>query len=77
MKISKKHTRPRTPAQVRELFRAHGVPVSAWAKQHGVHPNVVFDLLHGRTKGGRGKSHRVAILLGLKPAPDDSLPGAA
>ena len=62
-----KHSELRTPANAREeLFDRTGDSISAWAVRHGLTPQTVFDLLHGRCKGKRGDSHRAAVLLGLK-----------
>jgi gp16 family phage-associated protein len=59
---------PRTPADARAWFSAHGISISAWAIGAGVSPSLVYDILAGRhaNKCFRGKSHRVAVLLGLK-----------
>ena len=56
----------KTPAQVRAEFERKGVSVSAWARDHGVNKSLVYEILAGRKKCLRGKSHRIAVLLGLK-----------
>lgn len=68
--------RPKTPAQARAEFERKGLSISAWAKQHGVHANLVYEILRGnpRRRCLRGQSHRVAVLLGIK---DGELPAAA
>lgn len=58
--------RLKTPAQVREEFLRAGVSVSDWARENDFEPNLVFEVLAGRSKARRGKSHRIAVLLGLK-----------
>lgn len=56
----------RTPEQVRADFYRVGKPISAWAVEHGYKPNLVFEVLGGRILCKRGKSHEIAVLLGLK-----------
>lgn len=52
--------------QVRDNFYLDGKSVAEWAREHGLRPPVVYDLLSGRTRGTRGNSHKAAVLLGLK-----------
>lgn len=59
-------TTVRTPQEVRNEFHRKGVSVTEWARNHKVERQIVFDLLSGKAKGRRGKSHHVAVLLGLK-----------
>lgn len=56
----------KTAAQVREEFNRVGKPVTEWARAHGFTPSLVYAVLEGRAKGRRGKSHQIAVLLGLK-----------
>jgi len=58
--------RTRSPLEVAKEFRRTGTTVAQWARDHGVHKQIVHDLLTGKTKGHRGKAHRVAVLLGMK-----------
>ena len=60
---------PQTPESARTLLRAYGVPVTELAREIGVDRMTVVDLLRGLGKGHRGKCHRAAIALGLKPDP--------
>lgn len=60
---------PQTPESARTLLRAHGVPLTQLADEIGVGRMTVVDLLRGIGKGRRGKCHRAAIALGLKPNP--------
>ncbi len=60
---------PLTPAQARSWFDAAGVSITAWAKEHGFAPHLVYSILSGRTRGCRGDAHRVAIALGIKVPP--------
>lgn len=55
-----------TGEQVREDFLRKGEPISAWAVRNGFSPAHVSNVLSGRNKGARGKSHKIAVLLGMK-----------
>jgi len=57
----------RTRKQVRYWFEVSGVSVSDWARDQGLPVSVVYALLAGRTRGRRGKAHRAAVALGMKP----------
>ncbi len=59
----------KTPEQIREEFRAHGLCFAEWARERGFHRMTVVDLLRGKRKGVRGEAHRAAVALGLKDAP--------
>jgi gp16 family phage-associated protein len=51
--------------QARKWFDQTGTSVAQWAREKGYHPSIVYRVLGGRiTK--RGKSHEVAVLLGIK-----------
>ena len=68
-----------TPAQVRQAFIEDGVTVTEWAAKHGYSRQAVYAALNGRARGLRGEAHRVAVALGLRPAPSgrtEALPGA-
>ena len=54
-------------AEVREDFFIRGQSVAAWAREHNFRTELVYAVLSGRCKGGRGDSHRIAVQLGLKP----------
>lgn len=56
----------KSPSQVESEFLRAGKSISEWAREHGFKPNLVFEVLAGRAKARRGKSHRIAVLLGLK-----------
>lgn len=56
----------KTPEQIKAEFERKGLSLSAWARQHGLRPAVVFDLLSGRQVGRYGQAHKAAVLLGLK-----------
>lgn len=55
-------------AQVKKRLEAEGVSLTEWAMGHGIPPQVVTDLLNGKTKGKRGMSRKAMNLLGLKRA---------
>ena len=59
----------KTPAQIKADFQARGVPVAEWADKHGYDRALVYRLLNGRAVGMRGKTHEVAVALGLKADP--------
>ncbi|WP_022955751.1 helix-turn-helix domain-containing protein [Perlucidibaca piscinae] len=56
-------------AAARNRFYETGTTVHAWAMAHGVSPSTVYEVLSGRRRCCRGDAHRVAVALGLKPAP--------
>ena len=47
-------------------LHAAGKSVREWAKERGVSAELVYAVLRGERKCFRGKSHRVAVELGLK-----------
>jgi gp16 family phage-associated protein len=55
----------KTAEQVRMEFDRIGESFTHWAREHGFNPNLVFNVLQGRACK-RGKSHEIAVLLGLK-----------
>ena len=59
----------KTPQQAREWFRIHGISISAWCRQNKFSRHTVNDLLRGKQHGNYGHAHKVAVALGLKPAP--------
>lgn len=68
---------PQTPESARALLHAHGVPHTEIARQIDVDRMTITDLLRGISKGNRGKCHRAAIALGLKPDPRSTMKRAA
>lgn len=56
----------KTAAEVRGEFALKGQAITVWAREHGFTPSLVFEVLRGRIRGTRGKSHEVAVLLGMK-----------
>lgn len=59
-------TKAYTPARVHELFAAAGMSLAAWAEANGYKPQDVYLVTGGRVKARRGRSHEIAIKLGLK-----------
>ena len=55
----------RTPAQVKTDFRRRGITIASWAHKHGVHHQIVRDLLDGKLKGNYGTAYKVAVMLKL------------
>lgn len=66
--------RKRSAEEARKWLQSHGVTVAAFAKKHRVSRFAVVDLLRGRAMGLRGDSHRAAVLLGMKEAPEGESP---
>lgn len=56
----------KTAEQVREEFRRVGRTVTSWAREHGYKESLVREVLRGRILCTYGKSHEVAVLLGIK-----------
>lgn len=56
-------------ARVRDDFSARGVNVSEWARARGFDPGLVHQILRGERRCTWGKSHRIAVALGIKDAP--------
>ncbi|AJC66469.1 MULTISPECIES: DNA-binding protein [Dickeya] len=57
-----------TPEQVKQRFQQHGITVTAWAAENGYSREAVYRVLNGFVKARYGKSHEIAVKLGLKPA---------
>jgi gp16 family phage-associated protein len=53
-------------ARARAMFSRVGYTIPRFAKELGVHPEVVRRVLKGTVKGTRGDSHKVAVALGIK-----------
>lgn len=60
----------RTLQEAQQWFVDQGMAVSAWAQSHGFTTPLVYAVLHGRRKCLRRQSHRIAVALGLKAAPE-------
>lgn len=55
--------------ELRRRLRADGVNISAWARDNGFSPKLVHQVLRGGRSCNFGESHRIAVKLGLKDAP--------
>jgi len=51
--------------RVRREFLINGLTVKDWASEHQYPAPLVYAVLSGRAKARRGKSHQIAIALGL------------
>lgn len=56
----------KTPDEIRREFAVLGLAISDWARQMGYPPALVHQVLGGRLRCVRGKSHEIAVRLGLK-----------
>jgi gp16 family phage-associated protein len=53
-------------SEVRQVFIEDGVSVAEWAREHNFSLPLVYAVLNGRNHATRGKSHKIAVALGLK-----------
>lgn len=58
---------PQRLEEKRLEFALHGVSIRQWAQTHGYPVQLVYQVLAGRKRCMRGKSHAIAVRLGLKP----------
>jgi gp16 family phage-associated protein len=49
---------------------ANGETITQWAKRNGFNLQSTYRVLNGRSPCLRGETHRIAVALGIKPAPD-------
>jgi gp16 family phage-associated protein len=61
--------------EIRLKFELRGQTISSWAAAHGFERDSVYAVLSGRVQGKHGKSHDIAVALGLKVNPKDLLSG--
>lgn len=61
----------KTPAQVKAEFKRQGKTFTQWAKDRNYPINRVHRVLNGFEKCLYGKSHDIAVELGLKAAPEE------
>ena len=57
------------PSDIKREFELRGETISSWATAKGFCRDSVYAVLSGRVKGKRGKSHDIAVALGLKNLP--------
>lgn len=55
----------KTPEQVRSEFSRCGVSIAQWARANGFSPQLVYRVIQG-SSATRGKSHEIAVRLGMK-----------
>ena len=56
----------KTADEVKAEFRAKGITLTAWAKQHGFRLAAVNAVLRGQHQGHYGKAHEIMVALGMK-----------
>lgn len=61
---------PQTPESAKAYFLQHGINRSEWARHFGIDQQQISDFFRGRLKGTWGEAHKTAVLLGLKPNPE-------
>lgn len=52
--------------EVKREFLFSGMTIAQWAKEHGYPYSSVQQVLSGKSLNIRGKSHEIAVLLGIK-----------
>lgn len=60
----------KTGDQVKQEYKAKGIPLSSIAKQHGWRSQDVYKVLNGQYKGNFGLAHEIAVFFGLKNNPE-------
>lgn len=58
-----------TPEQVKRQLAQNGITTTEWAAKNGYSKNAVYRVLNGFDKALYGKSHEIAVKLGLKADP--------
>ncbi|WHR58734.1 DNA-binding protein [Acinetobacter haemolyticus] len=56
----------KTAKQVREDFDARGKTIAEWARENNFSAHTVYQVLLSNRIPRRGKSHEIAVKLGLK-----------
>ena len=56
----------RTSQEVRNELQKRGLSIATWARQNGFSPELVHQVLNSNKIPIRGKSHAIAVKLGLK-----------
>ncbi|MDR8278396.1 DNA-binding protein [Acinetobacter baumannii] len=56
----------RTSQEVRSELQKRGLSIADWARQNGFTPELVNQVLNSNKIPVRGKSHQIAVKLGLK-----------
>jgi len=55
-----------TTQEAKDMLARKGVSIRSWALEHGFSPTLVQMVLTGQRKTRIGKSHNVAVMLGIK-----------
>ena len=53
-------------SRIRGEFKQAGRSISGWSREQGFDPGLVYSILAGKNHGTRGRSHDIAVRLGLK-----------
>lgn len=56
----------KTPDEVKETLQIRGLSIAVWARENGLLSKQVYQVLNAKHKPIRGKSHQIAVKLGLK-----------
>ena len=56
----------RTSQEVRSELQKRGLSIADWARQNGFTPELVHQVLNSNKIPVHGKSHQIAVKLGLK-----------
>jgi len=62
------HGQMRTREELKAKFEREGKTFSGWAEARGYTRNEVYRVINGFAKCKRGKAHKIAVELGLKPS---------
>jgi gp16 family phage-associated protein len=52
--------------QVKHDFERSGASIAQWAITNGFNPNLVYQVLRGKSKALRGQAHDIAVRLRIK-----------
>lgn len=52
--------------QVRAEFNRTGISIAGWARENNFPPTLVYQILSNTRIPARGKSHLIAVKLGIK-----------
>lgn len=56
----------KTRKQVIAEFHAAGISIAEWSRKHGFDRSLVYSVLNGGRRALRGRSHDIAVSLGIK-----------
>lgn len=59
-----------TEKNIKKEFHENGISITAWSKENNFPVALVYAILNGKRKCLRGKSHEIAVRLGLKKGGD-------